>query len=361
MAVKKIGVITAGGDCPGLNAVIRSVVKRGIVDYNIEAIGFLDGYRGLVENKSIDLTYDRVSGILNAGGTILGSSNRDNPFNFYYDNKQEEPIDVSNLVVENYEKNKLDALVCIGGDGTLTMAHMFAKKGLNVIGVPKTIDNDVQGTDQTFGFDTAVYTATSAIDQIRTTAASHHRVLVVELMGRTAGWLALFSGIASGSDVILIPEIPFNIDSICNFVTDRSTRGKRYSIIACAEGAKPAGGDSIVIENKDKRTGMVRLGGVGNYVAQEIEDKTEISSRTTVLGHLQRGGSPTPSDRILASRYGSKAMELVMDGVFDVTVCLKGNKIENFPLDKVANNPRLVSRDSEFLQIARSVNVSLGE
>lgn len=358
---KRIGVLTGGGDCPGLNAVIRTVVKKGILDYGVEAVGFIDGFRGFVTNNHVELTYEKVSDILNEGGTILGSSNRDNPFRFFWDNEQKEPVDVSDKVVEVYESHKLDAMICIGGDGTLTMSHMLTRKGINVVGVPKTIDNDVQGTDQTFGFDTAVKTATHAIDMIRTTAESHHRAMVIELMGRTAGWLGLFAGIASGSDIILIPEIPFDLDEVAEVVKKRSKKGKRYSIIAVSEGAKPAGGDSVIQEGKDKRTGMVRLGGVGDFVSDEIEKRSGIASRTTVLGHLQRGGTPTPADRILASRYGARAIELAMEGVFDVTVCLKGNKIEYFPLEKVANNPRLVDRESEFINIARSVGVSMGD
>lgn len=360
MSEKKIGIITAGGDCPGLNAVIRSVVKFAINDCGARAVGFLDGFRGLVINEYVDLTFERVSNILSMGGTILGSSNRDNPFAFYYIDDQKEPMDVSDKVVETYERHNLSALICIGGDGTLSMSHEFTKKGLNIVGVPKTIDNDVQGTDQTFGFDSAVSTATFAIDKIRTTAESHHRVMVIELMGRTAGWLTLFSGIASGSDVILIPEIPFSLDIVCEKVVERSVSGKRYSIICVAEGAKVSG-QEVILEGKDKRTGVVRLGGIGNLISNEIETRTGIESRTSVLGHMQRGGSPTPYDRVLATRYGSRAAALAMEGVFGVTVCLKGNEIDHFPLEKVANNPRRVPPDSEFVKIARTVSTSFGD
>lgn len=359
--IKRIGILTGGGDCPGLNAVIRAVVKKGIMDYKIEAVGFIDGFHGLVTNNHIELNFEKVSNILNAGGTILGTSNRDNPFDFYYDDDQKDAVDASDIALKNYEKLNLDALICIGGDGTLTISHGLAKKGINVVGVPKTIDNDVQGTDQTFGFDSAVSTATFSIDKVRTTAESHHRVMVVELMGRTAGWLTLFSGIASGSDIILIPEIPFNLDSVIETVKFRNKGGKRYSVIAVAEGAFPSGGDIITLDGVNKRTGTVRLGGVGNYIAARIETMTGIVTRTTTLGHLQRGGSPTPFDRILATRYGSKAMELAMEKVFDVTVCLRGNEIEYFPLDKVADNPRLVPLDSEFVKIAKSVGTCMGD
>lgn len=360
MSDKKIGIITAGGDCPGLNAVIRAVVKYAINECGASAVGFLDGFRGLVLNEHVDLTFERVSNILSQGGTILGSSNRDNPFAFYYHDDQKEPMDVSGKVVETYERHNLSALVCIGGDGTLSMSHDFSNKGLNIVGVPKTIDNDVQGTDQTFGFDSAVSTATFAIDKIRTTAESHHRVMVVELMGRTAGWLTLFSGIASGSDIILIPEIPFNMEAICEKIIERSASRKRYSIVCVAEGAKMAG-QEVILEGKDKRTGVVRLGGIGTLISSEIEKKTGIESRTSVLGHMQRGGSPTPFDRILATRYGSQAAVLAMEGVFGVTVCLRGNNIEHFPLEKVANNPRRVPADSEFVRIARTVGTSFGD
>ena len=357
---KKIGVITAGGDCPGLNAVIRGVVKRAILDYDCTAVGFLDGFRGIVLDNYVDLTYDRVSNILSAGGTILGSSNRDNPFSFYFDDDQKDPVDASQRVMDTYERHGLDALICIGGDGTLSMSNDFTKKGLNIVGVPKTIDNDVQGTDQTFGFDSAVSTATFAIDKIRTTAESHHRVMVIELMGRTAGWLTLFAGIASGSDIILIPEVPFSVEKISDFIKERNARGKRYSIVCVAEGARVSGSE-VILEGKDKRTGMVRLGGIGNLISNEIEKNTGIVSRTTILGHLQRGGSPTPFDRILATRYGSRAIELAMDGVFGITVCLRGSEIAHFPLDRVANNPRLVPADSEYLTIGRSMGTSFGE
>ncbi len=360
MAKKKIGVLTAGGDCPGLNAVIRSVVKHAIIDYDCEAVGFIDGYRGLVLNNTCELSYAKVSNILSAGGTILGSSNRDNPFSFYHDNDQKEAIDKSDDVVKNYEKNNLHALICIGGDGTLSMSHEFSKRDLNIVGVPKTIDNDVQGTDQTFGFDSAITTATEAIDKIRTTAESHHRVMVVELMGRTAGWLTLFAGIASGSDVILIPEHPFKMEVINDCVIKRSKKGKKYSIIAIAEGAKLQDKE-IVLEGMDKRTGKVRLGGIGHVISKAIEDQTGLSSRTAILGHIQRGGSPTPYDRILATRYGCKATELAMENQFGVTVCLNGSSIDYFPLEKVANNPRLVDPNSEFIKIAKAVGTCLGD
>lgn len=360
MAVRRIGVITAGGDCPGLNAVIRAVVKKAVNDYGVEAIGFLDGFRGLVLDQYMPLTYENVSNILTAGGTILGSSNRDNPFSFYYDDNQREPEDASQKAVDVYNRHGLSALICIGGDGTLSMSHDFWKRGLNIVGVPKTIDNDVQGTEQTFGFDSAVHTACDALDKVRTTAASHHRAMVVELMGRTAGWLTLFSGIASGGDIILIPEIPFNPDAVCDAVKRRSGKGRRYSIICVAEGAKQAGRDEVVLEGKGKRTGMVRLGGIGNAVAEMIQENTGMEARTTVLGHIQRGGSPTPYDRILATRYGARAIELAMEGVFGVTVCLKGGAIEHFPLEMVANNPRRVGPDSEFVRVARSTGACMG-
>ncbi|MBF0314397.1 MAG: 6-phosphofructokinase [Oligoflexia bacterium] len=361
MGIKKIGLVTAGGDCPGLNAAIRAVVKTAMSTYNAQVIGFLDGLRGVVINSFVDMGNDRVSNIIARGGTILGSSNRDNPFAFYYDDNQKDPLDVSDVAVRHYELNHLDALVCIGGDGTLTMASQLAKKGLNIVGIPKTIDNDVQGTDQTIGFDSAVVTATEAIDKIRTTAESHHRGMVIELMGRTAGWPALFAGIASGSDVILLPEIPFDMAKICEHVLDRRKSGKRFTIICVAEGARPKNQEVITIADRDKRTGMVRLGGIGNYIAKELEEKTGVVSRTTVLGHLQRGGSPTPYDRILATRSGVRAMQLVMEGVFGVTVCLKGSSIEHFSLEKVANNPRIVPLDSEYLTIAKSIGSFLGD
>lgn len=361
MATRRIGVITAGGDCPGLNAVIRAVVKKAVNDYGVEAVGFLDGFRGLVLDHSTPLTYESVSNIINVGGTILGSSNRDNPFKFYYDDNQKEPQDESRKVIETYERHKLSALICIGGDGTLSMSNDFCRLGLNIVGVPKTIDNDVQGTDQTFGFDSAVSTASDALDKIRTTAASHHRAMVVELMGRTAGWLTLCAGIATGGDIILIPEIPFSAAGVCEAVKRRSDKGRRYSILCVAEGAHQAGQEQVVMEGKGKRTGMVRLGGIGQAVAEMVQENTGVEARTTVLGHIQRGGSPTTCDRILATRFGAHAIQLAMEGVFGVTVCLKGGAIEHFPLEKVANNPRRVRPDSEFVRVARSTGAYLGE
>ncbi len=361
MAARRIGVITAGGDCPGLNAVIRAVVKKAVNDFGAEAVGFLDGFRGLVLDHHTPLTYESVSSIIGVGGTILGSSNRDNPFQFYYDDDQKEPVDASQKALDTYERHGLSALICIGGDGTLSMSHEFCKKGLKIVGVPKTIDNDVQGTDQTFGFDSAVATACDALDKIRTTAASHHRAMVVELMGRTAGWLTLFAGIATGGDIILIPEMPFSAEGVCGFVKRRSEKGRRYSILCVAEGAHQSGKDQVLLEGKGKRTGMVRLGGIGQAVAEMVQENTGVEARTTVLGHIQRGGSPTTFDRILATRYGAHAIQLAMDGVSGVTVCLKGGAIDQFPLDKVANNPRRVSPDSEFVRVARSTGAYLGE
>lgn len=356
---KRIGVITGGGDCPGLNAVIRAVVKHAINEFDLEVVGFLDGFRGLVLDKHIQLYYDTVSDILDKGGTILGSSNRDNPFAFYLSDAQEEPQDLSDLVVDNYEKNGLSALVCIGGDGTLSMAHQFEQRGLKIVGIPKTIDNDVQGTERAVGFESAIGSVTWAIDRIRTTAQSHHRVLVLETMGRTAGWLALLSGIAGGGDVILIPEIPFRLETVFDFIRMRNQKGKRYSIICVAEGAKLEGRE-ILQEEKNKRTGMVRLGGIAELIAEEITEQTSVVARPTILGHVQRGGSPVPADRILATRFGSRAMEFVADGHFGVAVALQGGEISAFPLDQIVDNPRTVPADSEYIRIARSVGTCLG-
>jgi len=360
MKRKKIGILTAGGDCPGLNAVIRGIVKHAIIDYDIETVGFLDGFKGLILDHNIKLDFDSVSNILNLGGTILGSSNRDNPFDFYYNNEQDKPIDVSDKAIEIYKKHNLSALICIGGDGTLSIGYKLSQRGLNIVGVPKTIDNDVHGTDQTFGFDSALSTATFAIDKIRTTAESHHRIMVVELMGRTAGWLTLHSGIASGSDIILLPEIDFDIDKICEETLIRNKKGRMYSIICIAEGSKQKNSNVVVQDQWNKRTGIIRLGGIGITLSQKIEKITGIESRVAILGHTQRGGSPTPFDRVLATRYAYKALTLVEKNIFGVTVCLRGASIEYFPLEKVANNPRLVPMDSELIKIAKSLGVSFG-
>ena len=360
--IKRIGILTAGGDCPGLNAVIRAVAKKAI-NRGVDVLGIKDGYEGLVKGKARRLSYNSVSGILTIGGTILGTSNKADPFHYAIMKKKGEFVykDLSQQAVSNFRKWKLDALVAIGGDGTLSIAYRLFQKGIPVIGVPKTIDNDLMGTDITFGFDSALRVGTEAIDKLHTTAQSHHRVMVIELMGRNAGWLALYAGLAGGGDIILIPEIPYNMEKICERVLERSRRGKRFSIVVVAEGAKPCGGEKIVSKIIEDSPDPVRLGGVGRVVAQRIEKCTGLETRATILGHLQRGGSPTPFDRILASRFGDKAVEMIYKKRFGYMVNIRGDKIGSYPLRLVENRQRKVSLDSEIIRVARDLNTSFGD
>jgi len=359
---KRIGILTGGGDCPGLNAVIRGVAKAAIRHHGMDVVGIEDGYEGLIEKRVVPLDYEKVSGILTIGGTILGTSNRANPFKWPVgkDNKTVEFEDVSEQVVRYVEKLGLECIVAIGGDGTMSIAKQLSQKGVHLVGVPKTIDNDIWGTDMTFGFDTAVFIATEAIDRIHTTAMSHHRVMVIEVMGRYAGWLALSSGVAGGGDVILIPEIPYNIEAVCRTVVERSRRGRRFSIVVAAEGARPIGGDLVVKQMVKDSTDPVRLGGIGRQVAQQVETCTGLESRVTVLGHLQRGGTPTPFDRILATRFGVKAAELCSNGASGVMVALRGSEIVAVPLSDVGGKMRLVDPNHPLIDVARRVGTCMG-
>ncbi len=360
--IKKIGILTAGGDCPGLNAVIRAVVKPAL-EIGIEVIGFKDGYSGLMYNKWKKLDSHDVSGILVQGGTILGTSNKDNPFaQPYFDNKGNLKFkDMSNEVIRVYKSLKLDALICIGGDGTMTVADKLVKKGLNIVGVPKTIDNDLVGTDMTFGFDTAMSIATEAVDRLHTTAQSHHRVMVLEVMGRYAGWIALGAGLAGGGDIILIPEIPYKMESICAKVKERNRKGKRFSIVVVAEGAKPKGGSVVVKEVVKDSPDPIRLGGIGNKIGHDIERMTGIETRVTILGHIQRGGTPTPFDRILATRFGIAAMEMVRKGNFGRLVGIKNGKMSSIALSKVGGKVRSVPKSCEMLRSAKMLGISMGD
>jgi 6-phosphofructokinase 1 len=358
----KIGVITGGGDCPGLNAVLRAVVKTAIRKYNFDVIGFRDGYRGLVKNDYVPLTEASVSGILDRGGTILGSSNKDNPFKFKIEkNGVVEERDMSERVVENLCVHEIDAMVFIGGDGTLTSARDFSNMGVKVIGVPKTIDNDLNCTETTFGFSTAVETATDAIDKLHSTAESHHRVMLLEVMGRNAGWIALHAGLAGGADVILIPEIPYDIDSVISSLKRRKNLGKNFSIVVVAEGAKPVGGDVVVSKIVADSPDPVRLGGVGNKVAADIERLSGIETRITVLGHLQRGGRPNAFDRVLSTRFGVAAVDLVNEGKFGRMVCLKGAEISSVPIGDAVGSLKLVNYCGEMVSIAKSIGIQFGD
>jgi 6-phosphofructokinase 1 len=337
----RIGILTGGGDCPGLNPVIRAVVRRG-VDEGYEIIGIKNGWKGLIENDTITLDLRAVSGILPKGGTILGTS-RTNPY------KKEGGLD---NVKNNYKKLGLDALIAIGGEDTLGVAVKLMKDGItNIVGVPKTIDNDLSSTDYTFGFDTAINTAMECIDKLHTTAESHHRIIVVEVMGRHAGWIAVESGIAGGADIILIPELPIDIEEVCVLIEKRHKRGKTFSIVVVAEGAKFKEGTTVTQEEKLDEFGHVRLGGIGEILASQIEKRTGFETRVSVLGHIQRGGSPTAFDRILGTRFGVRAVELVSKKSFGRMVALSGNKIVDVPIEEAVTALKTV--DMELYKIAR--------
>lgn len=355
---KRIGILTGGGDCPGLNAAIRAIAKTALLNYGMEVVGIRDGYLGLIENRYALLSYEDVSGILTQGGTILGASNKTNPFK--YPSSSGKLRDVSSLVLENVGSMGLDGLVCIGGDGTLTVAYKLYKKGLKVVGVPKTIDNDLMATDVTIGFDSAVITAAEAIDKLHSTAQSHHRVMVIELMGRYAGWLALYAGVAGGGDIIIIPEIPYDIKKVCNIVTERYKKGKRFSIVVISEGARPKGGSIVVKRIVKDSAEPIRLGGIGNKIANDIEAATGLESRVTVLGHLQRGGSPSPFDRVIATRLGSFACELMAKKGFGKMAALKGRDIKAADLKAAVKHIRRVDLKNPIIKAAMSVGTSFG-
>jgi phosphofructokinase-like protein len=360
--IKRIGVLTGGGDCPGLNAVIRAVVKTAINQYGLEVVGFLDGFGGLINNMAKRLDLAAVSGILPRGGTILGSTNRDNPFKFpMMKDGQRVYVDMSGHIMSNLEEMKIDALVVIGGDGSLNISKEFWDRGLSVVAVPKTIDNDLSGTDVTFGFDTAVTTATEALDKLHTTAESHHRVMVLEVMGRYAGWIALHSGVAGGADVILIPEIPFTLENVCRKIVNRKLQGKKFSIVVVAEGAKPLGGEMVVQKIIEDSADPIRLGGIGNMIGNEIEKCTGMETRVTVLGHLQRGGSPTTFDRLLGTRYGAHAVKILMEGKFGEMVCLRGTNIESIPIADAIKEMRRVLPQGDVVVAAKAVGIGFGD
>jgi len=361
--LRRIGILTGGGDCPGLNAVIRAVAKTAMNDYSATVIGIEDGFEGFVEGRMRELTNPDVSGILALGGTILGTSNKGDPFHYPMEGPDGKPMitDASQRVLKHYKGWGLDALIAVGGDGTMHISDKLTDMGMNIIGIPKTIDNDLDGTDITFGYDSARMVATEAIDRLHTTASSHHRVMVIEVMGRYAGWIALGAGVAGGADIILIPEIPFHWEKIYDKVIERGTKGKRFSIICVAEGAKPADGELVVQEVDIKRTDPIRLGGIGNYVAKRITEATELETRVTVLGHLQRGGSPSPFDRTLGTRFGVVAVKLAAVGMFGRMVSLRGREVTSVPIKEAIGRQRLVSPDDQTVAAARSVGTSFGD
>ena len=336
---KKIGILSAGGDCPGINATIRGIGKAAIREYDMEVLGIANGFTGLLEKDVIPLNEQLLSGILTLGGTILGTS-RMKPF------KQQEGDIVSDkpqLIKQNYQELGLDALVCIGGNGTQETANLLSKEGLNVVGIPKTIDNDVWGTDVTFGFDTALHIATDAIDRLHTTANSHKRVMVIEVMGHHAGWIALYSGIAGGGDVILLPELDYDLESVSNCLVNRYQKKKPYSIVVVAEGIK---------SSKKKNAGA--------YVAKKIRKMSGLETRETVLGYIQRGGSPTPADRILGTRYGAYATQMIHEDKFGVMVAIRGNEVVSVPLDEVGGRLRLVEPDNRLVKKGMHMGVNFG-
>ncbi|MBI3999757.1 MAG: ATP-dependent 6-phosphofructokinase [Candidatus Omnitrophica bacterium] len=358
---KRIGILTAGGDCPGLNAVIRSVTK-GALGLGWEVIGFEDGFAGVVENRFRILTNPDVSGILTHGGTILGTSNTANPFR--YPIRQGKKLvfrDNSKKAIDYLRQLDLDALVCIGGDGTLSIAERLLKKGIPIVGIPKTIDNDLSGTDFTFGFHTAVHIATQAVDRLHTTAASHHRVMILEVMGRYAGWIALYAGAAGGADIILIPELPYRLDLVCKQVYERAQHGKRFSLVVVAEGAKPRGGQVVIERRVKASTDPIRLGGVGHVLGRQIEKRSGIETRVSILGHIQRGGSPTSEDRNLSTLFGHKAIELIRKNKIGEMVALKGSTLSSVLIRAAIRHRKLVPKNHPLILAARAVGTSFGD
>ncbi len=360
--VKTIGISTGGGDCPGLNAVIRGVVKSAIGRYGWRVMGIEDGFDGLIwPGKCRELTLKHVSGILPRGGTILGTTNRGNPFAYKVEENGKTLVkDYSDRVIENARMIGLDALVVIGGDGTLKIGLDLFRKGLPLVGVPKTIDNDLSVTDQTFGFDTAVQTATEAIDKLHTTAESHHRIMILEVMGRDAGWIALHAGIAGGAHIILIPEIAFALENIQRSVREREQEGSKYSLIVVAEGVKQIDGKPISQVAEERRIGP-RGGSISNTLAECIGAACRRETRVTVLGHIQRGGSPSPFDRVLSSRFGVGAVELVARREFGRMVCLRGARIESTSLEEAVGVMKAVDPNDELVRTAKSLGIRFGD
>ncbi len=379
--LKKVAILANGGDVSGFNAVIRAIIKTA-ENKNIECYGFIDGFRGLLKNDIIKLgtsSTGNAVGILPKGGSIIGSSTNANVFNYPVEENGETVYkDLSDICVENIKKDEIDCLFTLGGDGTQKSARDLSLKGINVIGVPKTIDNDVACTEITFGYNTAVSVATEAIDRLHSTGETHHRIMVLEVMGRYAGWIALESAIAGGADVALIPEIPYDIQSAARKVINRKNRGKSFSVVVVAEGAKPIGGEIHVKNMRNNGSGVdnTKLGGIGEQVAKQLEELTGLEARCTVLGYMQRGGTPTAYDRVLSTKYGTKAMELALEGKFNVLTVIKDGKLNSVPLEEVVGNNtkigavsgntpesnlRKVTMDDELVKTARAIGINLGD
>jgi 6-phosphofructokinase 1 len=354
MTRKRIGILTGGGDCPGLNAVIRAVVRTAIRDHDLEVVGIQFGFEGLLTNATIPLTTETIRGILPKGGTLLRTTNRGNPFAYPLPDGTRN--DRSSECVENIGKLGLSGIIAIGGDGTLRIAQRLADLGVPMVAVPKTIDNDLAATDYTFGFMTAVAVATDAVDRLHTTAESHDRVMILEVMGRNAGWIALYSGLAGGADIILIPEIPYRPEAIIESIRGRQQEGSKFDIVVVAEGAKRLGGEESYLDKASRR-----LGGIAYQVAEDIAQAIDLEIRVTVLGHIQRGGSPIAFDRILASRFGKAAADLVAAGRFGQMVALRGDRIVSAPIRDAVSNPKYVDPEGEVVATARSVGVSFGD
>src|SRR5687767_2341348 len=349
----RIGILTGGGDCPGLNAVIRAAVRTLIRDYDIEVVGIQLGFEGLLTKSIVPLTLDTIRGILPKGGTLLRTTNRGNPFEFP---TADGVVDRSEQVIENVHELGIDGCIAIGGDGTLRIAQRLSDKGIPMVAVPKTIDNDLAATDYTFGFHTAVAVATDAVDRLHTTAESHDRVMILEVMGRDAGWIALHSGLAGGADIILIPEIPYRPEAIVNVIQERKVEGARFDIIVVAEGAKRMGGEEAYLDKAARR-----LGGIAYQVASDIQQQIDLEIRVTVLGHVQRGGSPIAFDRILASRFGKHAADLAAQGNFGQMVSVRSDEIVAVPIVDAVSRPKYVDPEGQMVSAARSLGISFGD
>ena len=377
--MKKVAILANGGDVSGFNAVIRGIVKTAEQN-NVKCYGIIEGYKGLLENNFVELnSYTNASGILDKGGSIIGSSTNTNVFNYKVEeNGKIEYKDLSDICIENAKKDGFDCIFTLGGDGTQKSARDFYVKGLNVIGVPKTIDNDVACTDITFGYNTAVSVAMEALDRLHSTGETHHRIMVLEVMGRYAGWIALESAIAGGGDVALIPEIPFDINKVADKIRERISKGKRFSLVVVAEGAMPKGGEITVKGVRDNGAGVdnTKLGGIGEKVAAKLQELTGLEARNTTLGYMQRGGTPTAFDRVLSTKYGAKAMSLALEGKFGVLAVLKKGKLDSVPLEDVVgenkkigavsgntkeSNLRRVTMDDDLVKTARCIGISLGD
>ncbi len=362
--IQRIAILTGGGDCPGLNAVIRVITKAAILKLGLEVVGIEDGFLGLIRNRMHPLTADTVSNIITVGGTILGTTNKADPARFAVGTDASgKPIfqDVTDRVIEHLHERGIDLLICIGGDGTMTGAAKLIERGIPCVGVPKTIDNDLMHSEITFGFTTAVQTATECLDRIHSTASSHHRVMLVELMGRNAGWLTLHAGLAAGADVILIPEIAYDLDAICEQCVERSKRGKRFTIVAVSEGAKPRGGEQVVAKVVHDSPDTRRLGGISIALAEQIENKTGLETRATVLGHIQRGGTPVAYDRVLATLFGHRAIQLVATREWNNVVVMKEGRTEFVPIETVAGQQRTVELDDPLIGMARALGTCMGD